>query len=454
MAFVPGFDHDVFISYAHGDDRDWINRFLDRLQPALNRLLPGTDIWVDKDDLRKSRNFEQDIPASLLASAVLVSLVSPTYITRPYCVQQEYRRFALRVAASKQPNQRFAAAEFAADLFGYRCLILPLVDDSYRNTIFPGATDIFFCDDISTFAIGCPEFEEPFRTLLQELRSLLLRMRNHATPVFVYPPQPTADLSDAHASLTRELHAQSYRVLPGDELDPLPSLSRCELAVLLLGPQYDQTETTRHVADQIAKLDKPFVIWPSPALDSEGEAAQRGLFQSLVDLESPRKTLLRSTIAPEKLKEEVFAILNPRAKIPPPSEGKPRVYLVYDSAKTSEKNNAGKIVYHYQDDFHFDLSDNPRQHTLCLTQSDGVLLVWGDASEDWCAAEFEQMVRLATQPKSRGLCLFDPKQSKLALAGQIRNDHSVYVSEQFGPFDCTHLEPFFAPIRRAQAAAT
>jgi hypothetical protein len=52
MAFVPGFDHDVFISYAHGDDREWINRFLDRLRQVLSRLLPGANVWIDKDDLR------------------------------------------------------------------------------------------------------------------------------------------------------------------------------------------------------------------------------------------------------------------------------------------------------------------------------------------------------------------------------------------------------------------
>ncbi len=165
MPFVPGFENDVFISYAHGDDRDWINRFLDRLGPALNRLLPGVALWVDKDDLRKSRNFEQDIPESLAASAVLISLVSPTYIERPYCVQQEYRRFAAQAAARKQPSQRFCTPEFSADLFGLRCPILPLPDDSYRNAIFPGATDISFCDDISTYSITSPEFENSFRTL-------------------------------------------------------------------------------------------------------------------------------------------------------------------------------------------------------------------------------------------------------------------------------------------------
>jgi len=453
MPFVPGFEHDVFISYAHGDDRDWINRFLDRLGPALNRLLPGTVLWVDKDDLRKSRNFEQDIPESLIASAAFVSLVSPTYITRPYCVQQEYRRFATHAATRKQANQHFCSPAFSADLFGFRCPILPLTDDSYRDVIFPGATDISFCDDISTFAISSSQFEEQLRTLLRELRSLLLRMRNHATPVFLYPPVPSREIADAHSALTRELHAQSYRVLPGNELDPFPSLTRSDLAVLLLGPQYDQSKTTERIVAQLAQLDIPFIIWPSPALETDGEVAQRGFFQSLIQLESPKKTLLRSAITPEKLKEEVLAILNPRAKIPPPAASKPRVYVVYDSAKASEKNNVGKIVYQYKDDFQFDLSENPRQHTLSLTQSDGVLLVWGEANEDWCAAEFEQMVRLATNPKPRGICLFDPQRSKVALAEQIRNSHSVFVAEEFGAFDAARLEPFFAPIRKAKAVS-
>jgi hypothetical protein len=135
MAFVPGFDHDVFISYAHGDDREWIDRFVDRLRPALSRRLPGADIWIDKDDLRKSRNFEQDILSNLQSSAV-ISLVSPTYITRLYCVHHECRRFGDLVAVRKQSGQRLAASEFATDLFGSaarscRCQIVPTGAASY-----------------------------------------------------------------------------------------------------------------------------------------------------------------------------------------------------------------------------------------------------------------------------------------------------------------------------------
>ena len=401
MAFVPGFDHDVFISYAHGDDRDWINRFLDRLKPALSRLLPGADVWIDKDDLRKSRDFEKDVPAALESSAVLISLVSPTYIDRPYCVRQECRRFLELGARRKRPGQRFAHPEFAADLFGLRCPILPFADRAHWSLI-PGATDISFCgdDDIEPFPIGSQAFENRFRELVRELIPLLRRMRNHCTPVLLYPRRPVPEIEEAHAALTRELNARSFLILPDNELDPTSHVRRCELAVLLLGAGYD--EEMRPLAKAIKDADKPFLLWPSPALQNRGEPLQRGLFQDLLQFESRRKTVLASGITPEKIKEEIFALVNPRDKMPSPADGKPRVYLIYDSTRNSEKDHAGRIAYHYQDDFHFEYSDSPPQHLGRLTQSEGVLLVWGGAEENWCSGEFEKMARLANQSRALG----------------------------------------------------
>jgi hypothetical protein len=454
MAFVPGFDHDVFISYAHGDDREWISRFHDRLKTQLARLLPGAEVWIDKDDLRRSRDFEKNIPATLESSAVLISLVSPTYITRPYCVREECRRFGELTAARKQPGQRFAAPEFAADLFGFRCPILPLTNTAYWNNLIPGATDIPFCDDLDTFPTASSSFEEKFRTLLREVRDLLLRMRNHSTPVLVYPRIPDADIKEAHSVLTRELNVQSYRILPEDELDPVPHVDGADLTVLLLGARYH--EANRRLARALEERSKPFVVWPSPTLDSAGELKQRGFFHDLLQMESGRKTLLRDSITPDKLKEAVFALLNPRTKIPSSTDRKPRVYLVYDSSRNTEKNNAGKVEYHYGDEFQFEHSGNPRFHTSWLTQCEGVLLIWGDAPEEWCAPEFDQMIRLSRSSRARGLCLFDPEQSKSLLAQQIRNAHAslpIHVAEQFGSFAPARMEPFFAPIRNPIVAA-
>ena len=83
-----------------------------------------------------------------------------------------------------------------------------------------------------------------------------------------------------------------------------------------------------------------------------------------------------------------------------------------------------------------------------------MLLVWGDAGEEWCAEEFDKMARLPKQAKSRGLCLFDPKESKVALAEQVRTEYAtIHVAEQFGGFNPALLEPFFKPLRKAQGEA-
>jgi hypothetical protein len=312
MAFVPHFDYDVFVSYAHGDDRNWIDSFVDRLGPTLSRLLPGAKVWIDEDDLQKSRNFEHDIPASLESSASLISLVSPTYITRPYCVHHECRRFGELVAARKQPGQHFAAPEFAADLFGFRCPILPMPDLAYRNGLLPGATDISFCKekDVESFPVGSPSFDEPFGVLLCGLVSLLRRMRNRGAPVLVYPRHPAPELAEAHSALTRELNARSYRILPEDEFDPAPHAYTCDLAVLLLDAAYN--ETARRLVDALTDTGKSFVIWPSPVIEKRGALEQRGFVQHLRGLETRCKTLLDAAITPEKLKEEVFAKTGPR----------------------------------------------------------------------------------------------------------------------------------------------
>jgi len=451
MAFVPGFEHDVFISYAHGDDRDWINRFIDCLKPSLSGLLPDVNIWIDEDNLRKSRNFEQDIPSSLASAAVLLSLVSPTYIRRPYCVHHECHRFSNLAAARKQPGKRFASPDFAADLFGFRCPILPLPDAAYRNDIFPGTTDIPFFKDVRTLRIGTAPFERQLDLLVRELLSLLSRMRNHSTPVVLYPRLPAPELEEAHSVVARQLHADSFRILPDNELDPIPHVRRCELAVLLLGANYD--ETTRRLVDELKRLDKPFVVWPSPTIATSADFNQRGFFQYVRGLECARKTLLAPLITAEKLKQEVLAILDPQAKLPPAAEGKPQVYLIYDPSQNGEIDNAASIEFRYRDEFHFQHSDNPRQHNPRLTQSDGVLLVWGEATEKWCSDEFEQMIRLSNRHKSRGLCLFDPRQSKVTYAKEIHSLYSdIYIAEQFGSFDQNQLEPFFAPLRRSEAA--
>jgi hypothetical protein len=450
MAYVPGYQHDVFISYAHGDDRDWISRLVDRLGPALKqRLGLAPSIWIDDDKLRASRDFSQEIPETVKTSAVFVLLPSPTYIRSVFCVREECRTFESTVASRRA---RFGPA-FANDLFVMRCPILP-VDDDEHWALFPGASDIRFCNDVEMLAIGSPEFDAAFRRLVGELVELLKRMRNQSTAVFLYPPQPAADLRDVHRALSAELSAQSYRILPDRPLHLSEQLGTASLAVFLLGAQYD--EGARELIEAAAaRRTLPWIVWCSPAADQTAAPEQSGFAAYLEQLESGTKTFLDASIVPSKLKEEILGVLRPNPRALAETNGKPRVYLVYNSRDRAERTNAGLISFHFRNDVHFEHPDDPAQHTMRLANSDGVLLVWGSADEDWCAREFGQMVQVADPAHARGMCVFQPVDVKLSALRQLRAEFAnLYISEQPVRFDPARLATFFTPlVRRSQGAA-
>jgi TIR domain len=447
MAYIPGFDHDVFISYAHGDDREWINRLLDRLKLALKQRL-GTEasIWIDKQALRSSRDFNKEIPTGVRSSAVFVLLTSPSYVRSEYCVSEECRAFR-DTLPSRQA--RFNGADFANEQFAFRCPIVP-VDNNEHWELFPGLSDIAFCNDADTFAAGSPEFETSFRKLAGELLQLLKRMRNRSHSVFVYPPHPGPTLQDAHNTLAGELNAQSYRLLP-DRLVSLPEqLREATLSVFLLGDAYDETVDALTKA---ASMDgKPWLVWCSPA-SQDAVPEQLGLLRHLEQLDSLNKTFLNATITPSKLKEEVLALLRPATLATHSASEKPRVYLVYNLREREDKVNAGQIIYHFKNEFHFELADDPAQHTERLAGSDGVLLVWGNTEEEWSATEFESMIQVSRRARARGLCLFDPKEEKFPTVDLIRRGATdIHIVEEFGKFDPSRLDPFFDPIRRKSVA--
>ena len=443
MAFVPGYKHDVFVSYAHGDDRDWISRFVGRLESALrNRLGDSADVWLDGSDLRETRDFRKEIPDSVTSTAVFLLLPSPAYLRSQYCVEIECRAFEETLPSKKA---RFAGEDFANEKYAVRCPI-EQVDNNEHWQLFPGLTDIPFFDASGTYAVGKPEFEKSFSELTQKLLSLLKRMRNHCTPVFVYPPNPDEyELKKARGSLVDELADMSYRVLPDRYVNLPDQLREASLAVFLQGEKYDNT--VRELAEVARQQGRPWVVWCSPSGEATKVPEQMVQLEFLEQMDAPKKTYLNASKSADQLKEEVRSLLNPDPRAIAGAGGKRRVYLIYKSANRGERMNAGRIATSFEKEFRFDHPDDPAQHTALLTGSDGVLLLWGNAEEEWCAHEFEAVARSA---RAKGLCVFDPKETKGAVLQQIREKASdVYITEQFGSFEQSRLEQFFNLIRRS-----
>jgi len=95
MAYVDGFEHDIFISYAHVDDETasgkegWVTSFVKYLQVFLDKRVGHKNlvkIW--RDDRRRivgNQVFDQVIADAVKASAVFVALTSNGYLASGYC---------------------------------------------------------------------------------------------------------------------------------------------------------------------------------------------------------------------------------------------------------------------------------------------------------------------------------------------------------------------------------
>src|SRR5467141_2260611 len=95
QTFVPGFEYDVFISYSHANNEDggWVSKFRRKLDARLKeRVPPGVSFFRDTDSLQGNDELTPEIVRGVRNSAVLVVIVSRSYIARPWC-QKECREF-------------------------------------------------------------------------------------------------------------------------------------------------------------------------------------------------------------------------------------------------------------------------------------------------------------------------------------------------------------------------
>lgn len=139
MAFVPGFENDIFVSYAHvddqtihGSDEGWVTTLVETIKTLLAQKL-GRDeafkLWMDYRLLRHVQVTPQ-ILGSLEKTAILLVILSPGYIASDWCrlemntflnMIEERRRSGARVFLIERDrvDDSERPSEFK-DLTGYR----------------------------------------------------------------------------------------------------------------------------------------------------------------------------------------------------------------------------------------------------------------------------------------------------------------------------------------------
>jgi hypothetical protein len=92
MAYVPDYDHDVFVSYAHLDDQGesaWVTNLVRHLDTEVRQRLGTKDlrIWIDHS-LDGNHPLTLDIMQAIRRSATLIVITSPSYIASEWCVRE------------------------------------------------------------------------------------------------------------------------------------------------------------------------------------------------------------------------------------------------------------------------------------------------------------------------------------------------------------------------------
>jgi len=146
MSFVPGYDWDVFVSYAWVDNQPanprneksrWVNTLYQALETYLNKELGRSGavrIFFDQHDLPGNEPLSPEIEAAAASSATLVVVLSKGYLNSEWCRQEREKFLGPRQRAGREGRvfvvlrdklapgdwqPRFAPASAGAELTGY-----------------------------------------------------------------------------------------------------------------------------------------------------------------------------------------------------------------------------------------------------------------------------------------------------------------------------------------------
>ena len=251
MAYVPGFEHDIFISYAHVDnapveDPDgWVTK----LHASLLALIPqkigraeGFSIWRDRK-LSGNDEFEDTLESAFRRSALMLTILTPSYVASPWCPReldgfttQPHSRFGPKVGDKNRvfkvmPAPHIPPDEHPSSLqgsLGYQFYAINQMterEERFRRTTQQDPDQRYWqrLDDLA----------RDIANVLKKMRSIAsgevpeqgvgpLSTSTQVTPVdsrpSVYLAEVTDDLIDQRDEVKRTLEQHDVKVLPEFEL--------------------------------------------------------------------------------------------------------------------------------------------------------------------------------------------------------------------------------------------
>jgi hypothetical protein len=205
MPYVPGFQYDVFISYASENNRDsWVKFFYDVLTDELEQLLGrqflSKYVFFDKTKLRVGQSFPKMLETGAEASALLIPILSPSYLTSDWCDRE--RRAFYRLQPEAVPAK--CLAPVLVRPIDEASLIEPFRDAQRFSFLQPGQQE--------PWPAGSPRFTSEVKKLAAQLKLTLQQLRQKCKPVFLGRALP--GLEKVRSDFVDELQRWNFRVGP------------------------------------------------------------------------------------------------------------------------------------------------------------------------------------------------------------------------------------------------
>ena len=209
MAFVPTCRFDLFVSYATENNSDgWVEQFQAALGNELSALVgrkfsPKESIYFDKRELEVGQSFPAELAAAARESAILVPILSPSYLTSSWCYRERTDFF------SQRPNG--AAPESCLAPILVRPIDEQGLDGLYRNA---QRFSFLSADGQTPLAPGSPEWKAQIYKLAGQLKSALERLRQCCKPIFVGEAPEGERSQHLRDWCCKELERRHFRAVP------------------------------------------------------------------------------------------------------------------------------------------------------------------------------------------------------------------------------------------------
>jgi hypothetical protein len=497
MSYLDEFKDDVFISYAHRDNKPltegqkgWVTRFHETLENVLGVRLGANPKFYCDPKLAGNDYFDETLMRKIAGAAVFVSVMSPSYINSDYCRKELYefckiaqQRGALSVASKSRifkvlrtvvPREEIRGLLGDLDkTVGFQFFEIDPATNRPREFTFEmdpelrikflgkvGDLAYDMCDLLKTLKGGGVAHDEPAKQAITGV---------------VYLAETTSDQTGARDQIKRELLERDYDVMPEDELpdygpDFVEVVRKClrksSLSIHLVGeysariPERESRSVVclqNELAAERAK-DGSFarLIWMPVGLSAKDEPQRKFIEELQHDPANQAGCELLQTSLEELktvIEDKLQKLHKPAAEPTSAPTGPARIYIICDAQDL-------KAAIEVADYFHGqglvpvvplvegDEADVRRDYKENLVQSDAALIWYGSTNEAWVRA------KLLDLQKAPGFGRSKPFLAKaIYVAGpetaqkkDFRN-YEAAVLTNFGAFSPATIQSFVDQIK-------